>query len=449
MDKCFSKSVCNILKTAEQEMMNCHHPYVGTEHLLLSLLKTQKISSICYKYKLTYQKFKDELIKVMGMASKKSEVILYTPLLKLIIDKAYNRAYDDNKELDELYLFSALISEDDGIALRIMDNMNVDTDALVKEINKPHLIYELGVSLNDKVSDRVFLREKEINAIIEVLLRRNKNNPLLTGHSGVGKTAIVEELAKRISEGKVPSKLKDYEIVMINTSTLVAGTKYRGEFEARVNSLIKEVKNAKNIILFIDEIHTLVKTGASDGSIDAANILKPYLARNNISCIGATTINEYNKFIRNDKALNRRFSPILIKEPTYNQTLNILENTKKYYEKFHNVKISKQQIKMIVDMSNKYIKNRSEPDKSLEILDTICTKTKLINNTNNKDDLIKKLNNTKILYLKNKEFDKAIKVNSNIKKLLNRNSIYKVDNNTISNYFTQNNQSKSFGFKYN
>ena len=383
MDKCFSKSVCNILKTAEQEMMNCHHPYVGTEHLLLSLLKTQKISSICYKYKLTYQKFKDELIKVMGMASKKSEVILYTPLLKLIIDKAYNRAYDDNKELDELYLFSALISEDDGIALRIMDNMNVDIDALVKEINKPHLIYELGVSLNDKVSDRVFLREKEINAIIEVLLRRNKNNPLLTGHSGVGKTAIVEELAKRISEGKVPSKLKDYEIVMINTSTLVAGTKYRGEFEARFNSLINEVKNAKNIILFIDEIHTLVKTGASDGSIDAANILKPYLARGEIKVIGATTTEEYNTYIKKDPALARRFTQIKINEPTDADMEEILNKVKGNYEKYYNLKISKKIVNKIIEVSSKYLPNAYNPDKCIELLDKTCSK-KILSNFSNK-----------------------------------------------------------------
>ncbi len=399
MDKCFSKSVCNILKTAEQEMMNCHHPYVGTEHLLLSLLKTQKISSICYKYKLTYQNFKDELIKVMGMASKKSEAILYTPLLKLIIDKAYNKAYDDNKELDEIYLFSALTSSGDGIALRIMDNLDVDIDALVKEVNKPHLIYELGISLNDKVSDRVFLREKEINEIIEVLLRRNKNNPLLTGHSGVGKTAIVEELARRISEGDVPDKLKSYEIVMINTSVLVAGTKYRGEFEERVNMLIKEVMRAKNIILFIDEIHTLVKTGASDGSIDAANIFKPYLARGDIKIIGATTTEEYNTYIKKDPALVRRFTQIKISEPSNGDMVEILNKVKGNYEKYYSLKIGKKVISKIIDASSKYLPNAYNPDKCIELLDKTCSK-KVLSNFNDKngsrevreEDVIKALN---------------------------------------------------------
>ena len=246
MDKCFNNSVCNILKIAEKEMLDCHHPYVGTEHLLLSLLKNNNISNICYKFKLTYSSFKEELLKIIGRATKKSEVILYTPLLKLVIDKAYNKAYDEHKDMDEFYLLSALLSEQDGIALRIVDNMGVDIDALTKEINKPSLIYELGVSLNDKKCDNVYLREKEINEIMQILLRKNKNNPILIGHAGVGKTAVVEELAKRIKSGKVPDMLKNYEIILINTSTLIAGTKYRGEFESRVNNLIKEVKKCKN-----------------------------------------------------------------------------------------------------------------------------------------------------------------------------------------------------------
>ena len=347
-------------------------------------------------------------------------------------------------------LFIIFLEEGEGIGYSILNSLNINVKKLYSTILQKEKNINYGLYLNEtQIQNNLIGRENEINQIIEILLRKKKNNPVIIGEPGVGKTAIVEELTHRINNKKVPKELQNKKILSINISSLVSGTKYRGEFEEKLNNLICDIEKDKNTILFIDEIHTIVGAGVAEGAIDAANILKPYLARNNISCIGATTINEYNKFIRNDKALNRRFSPILIKEPTYNQTLNILENTKKYYEKFHNVKISKQQIKMIVDMSNKYIKNRSEPDKSLEILDTICTKTKLINNTNNKDDLIKKLNNTKILYLKNKEFDKAIKVNSNIKKLLNRNSIYKVDNNTISNYFTQNNQSKSFGFKYN
>ncbi len=386
MDKCFNNSVCNILKVAEKEMLDCHHPYVGTEHLLLSLLKNNNISNICYKFKLTYSSFKSELLKIIGKASKKSEVILYTPLLKLVIDKAYNKAYDEHKDMDEFYLLSALLSEQDGIALRIVDNMGVDIDALTKEINKPSLIYELGVSLNDRASDNVYLREKEINEIMQILLRKNKNNPILIGHAGVGKTAVVEELAKRIKSGKVPEMLKNYEIILINTSTLIAGTKYRGEFESRVNNLISEVKKCKNIILFIDEIHTIVKTGASDGSIDAANILKPYLARGEIKVIGATTTEEYNEYIKKDPALTRRFTPVIINEPNTKDMQYIMNKLKKSYEDYYHIKIDKKVLNYLIDLTNKYLPHLYNPDKSIELLDTVCAKKIL----DNKDKVLTK-----------------------------------------------------------
>lgn len=374
MDKCFNKSVCRILEIAEQEMLNCHHPYVGTEHLLLALLKNNNISEICIKYNLTYKNFKKELIKVIGMASKESVNILYTPLLKIVIENASKKANKEQKELDEFYLLSSLLNEQDGIALQIVSNMGVDTESLTNEINKPSLIYQLGVSLNEKESDRVYLRDKEINEVMEILLRKNKNNPLLIGHAGVGKTAIAYELAHMIKEGNVPDKLKNKEIVLINTSTLIAGTKYRGEFELRVNNLIKEVMKCKNIILFIDEIHTIVKTGASDGSIDAANILKPYLARGDIKIIGATTYEEYNEYIKKDSALVRRFTPVMVNEPSNKDMLTIMDKVKKNYESFYDLKINKNTIKYLIDNTDKYLPNLYNPDKCIEVLDTVCSK---------------------------------------------------------------------------
>ncbi len=374
MDKCFNKSVCRILEIAEQEMLNCHHPYVGTEHLLLALLKNNNISEICIKYNLTYKNFKKELIKVIGMASKESVNILYTPLLKIVIENASKKANKEQKELDEFYLLSSLLNEQDGIALQIVSNMGVDTESLTNEINKPSLIYQLGVSLNEKESDRVYLRDKEINEVMEILLRKNKNNPLLIGHAGVGKTAIAYELAHMIKEGNVPDKLKNKEIVLINTSTLIAGTKYRGEFELRVNNLIKEVMKCKNIILFIDEIHTIVKTGASDGSIDAANILKPYLARGDIKIIGATTYEEYNEYIKKDPALVRRFTPVMVNEPSNKDMLTIMDKVKKNYESFYDLKINKNTIKYLIDITDKYLPNLYNPDKCIEVLDTVCSK---------------------------------------------------------------------------
>lgn len=383
MDKCFNKSICNILKTAEKEMLNLRHPYVGTEHLLLSLLQLNKVKNICYKYKLTYDNFKKELLSIIGSATKKSEVILYTPLLNQVIDHAYNRALEEHNEFDEMYLLKSLFNESDGIALRIAQNMNVDTESLIKEINEPVLIGELGINLNETVKEEIFLRDKEIAEIMQILLRKNKNNPLLIGPSGVGKTAIIEELAFKIKNKMVPIKLQKYEIILINTSTLIAGTKYRGEFEERINNLIKEVKNAKNIILFIDEIHTLVKTGASDGSIDAGNILKPYLARGDIKVIGATTINEYNEYLKKDTALIRRFAPIMINEPSLKDMEYIINKVKTNYEKYYDLKIPVKTTNYLIKNCNKYFPNLYNPDKSIDILDTACSKKVLTNNNTN------------------------------------------------------------------
>lgn len=373
MDKCFNKDVCMILKSAEKEMLNLRHPYVGTEHLLLALLKRKDISDLCGKFKLTYAGFREALVNVIGCASKKSEFILYTPLLKKVIDEAQARANGDNKSLDDLYLFSSLFDENDGIALRIVSSMGIDSKELTKELGKPKILSGLGICLNDSVSDRIYLRDKEIDEIISVLLRKNKNNPLLVGKAGTGKSAIVYELARRINEGVVPDALKDMKIYLISTSSLVAGTKYRGEFEEKINNLISEVIRCKNIILFIDEIHTIVKTGSSEAGIDAANILKPYLARDDLKVIGATTTSEYNEYLKKDSAFLRRFAKIMINEPTNADMIKIMNKVKLVYEDYYNLKISKKVILSLVKYCDEYLPNSSNPDKCIDILDTTCS----------------------------------------------------------------------------
>lgn len=373
MDKCFNKDVCMILKSAEKEMLNLRHPYVGTEHLLLALLKRKDISDLCGKFKLTYAGFREALVNVIGCASKKSEFILYTPLLKKVIDEAQARANGDNKSLDDLYLFSSLFDENDGIALRIVSSMGIDPKELTKELGKPKILSSLGICLNDTVSDRIYLRDKEIDEIISVLLRKNKNNPLLVGKAGTGKSAIVYELARRINEGVVPDALKDMKIYLISTSSLVAGTKYRGEFEEKINNLISEVIRCKNIILFIDEIHTIVKTGSSEAGIDAANILKPYLARDDLKVIGATTTSEYNEYLKKDSAFLRRFAKIMINEPTNADMIKIMNKVKLVYEDYYNLKISKKVILSLVKYCDEYLPNSSNPDKCIDILDTTCS----------------------------------------------------------------------------
>ena len=377
MDKCFNKDVCMILKSAEGEMLNLRHPYVGTEHLLLALLKRDRVKKICYKFNLTYAGFRDELVRLIGQASKKSEVILYTPLLKLVIDNAYNKSYDEHKEMDVLYLLSSLFGESDGIALRVAYNMGVDTDALVKELDKPKILSSIGVCLTDKEIDKIYLRDKELDEVMEILLRKGKNNPLLVGDPGVGKTAIAYELARRIKCGNVPDRLKGKEVYLVRTSSLVSGTKYRGEFEERLNGLINEVIRNGNIILFIDEIHTIMKTGSSEAGVDGANILKPYLARNDLKIIGATTKREYDEYLKKDGAFARRFAKVIVNEPSLKDTVTILNKLKKSYEEFYNLKINSNVIKYLVDLCDKYLPNSYNPDKSIDILDTSLSKIAL------------------------------------------------------------------------
>lgn len=377
MDKCFNKDVCMILKSAEGEMLNLRHPYVGTEHLLLALLKRDRVKKICYKFNLTYAGFRDELVRLIGQASKKNEVILYTPLLKLVIDNAYNKSYDEHKEMDELYLLSSLFGESDGIALRVAYNMGVDTDALVKELDKPKILSSIGVCLTDKEIDKIYLRDKELDEVMEILLRKGKNNPILVGAPGVGKTAIAYELARRIKCGNVPDRLKGKEVYLVSTSSLVSGTKYRGEFEERVNGLINEVIRNGNIILFIDEIHTIMKTGSSEAGVDGANILKPYLARNDLKIIGATTKREYDEYLKKDGAFARRFAKVIVNEPSLKDTVTILNKLKKSYEDFYNLKINSNVIKYLVDLCDKYLPNSYNPDKSIDILDTSLSKIAL------------------------------------------------------------------------
>lgn len=409
MNKSFNYEVNKVLKEAEREMLELKHPYVGTEHLLLSLLKKPEIAQIAKKNNLTYELFRRELINVVGCSSKKSEVILYTPLLRLVIDTALNLAKEDNQELSAIHLMSSLISSDDGIALRILMGMNIDLEKLYRDlsITGTKTLDEIGQNLNKKSNHILVGREKELDNIIEILLRKNKNNPLLIGECGVGKSAIVYELARRIEAGEVPERLLGKQIISVDMASMLSNTKYRGEFETRLNNIIKEVMSAKNVILFIDEIHTIVKSGGGEGSIDAANILKPYLAYDDIKIIGATTINEYEKFIVKDKALSRRFERVMVVEPTKSDTINILRGVKTSYEEHHGVKISDENICDIVECAEKYIFTNHNPDKSLDVLDYVCSRVVLREREENR---VQKLNR----YLESKEYDKALKLKRNI-----------------------------------
>lgn len=406
----FNEEAQFILLKSREEMLELNHPYIGTEHLVLAILNAKtNLSKKLATYGLTYNNFKKEIITVIGKGTKKTPFYLYTPLLRKIMDNALLDAKDNNKgEVTVEHLFSSLLEEGEGIAIRILIGMHINLEELYEEFSnklikkqkrrrKKLLIEELGINLVEKAKnkklDPVIGREKEINRLIEILCRRTKNNPILIGEAGVGKTAIIEELASRIANKEVPINLEDKKIISLDMATVVSGTKYRGEFEERMQKILKEISDEGDIILFIDEIHTLVGAGGAEGAIDASNILKPALARGAIKCIGATTIQEYKKYIEQDKALDRRFQQITIEEPNKESTINILKKLKPIYEHYHHVTIPDDLLSKIVELTNKYIYNRHNPDKSIDILDEVSSMVSIKQTKNQKkiNDLKKEL----------------------------------------------------------
>ena len=413
----FSDEAKKILVNTRSEMVSLKHPYIGTEHLLLSILgSTNEISDRLNKNGIEYKKVRNEIIKIIGVGTTKSEYFLYTPLLRKVIETAALNK-EENEEVKTEDLFAAMIEEGEGIAVRILVSLGVTFenlyDVFVDKVfkdekpirKKKPLLDEMGYDLVESARkgnlDPVIGRDKEIKRVIEILSRRTKNNPILIGEAGVGKTAIAEELARMIVNGEVPWQLKNKRIISVDMASLVAGTKYRGEFEERLHKIIKELEGDPDTFLFIDEIHTLVGAGGAEGAIDASNIFKPALARGKLRCIGATTIDEYKKHIEGDSALARRFQNVLIEIPDKKLTKEILMNIKPIYESFHGVKVEEKMIDYVIELSNKYIYDRNEPDASIDILDEVCahvnlksdsksSKVVLINKKLN--DMIKKKN---------------------------------------------------------
>lgn len=419
----FTEEARKILVNAKIEMMELKHPYVGSEHLLLAILKDNNSVSLKLKqYNLDYKKFKEEIINIVGIGSEESNWTLYTPVLKRVLENAIIDSKENNNgDVTIEHLFSSLLEEGEGVAIRIMLGLNIDLDLLYSEFvykissskknkkNKKLLIDELGIDLTKKALDNsldpVVGREEEVKRVLEILSRRTKNNPLLIGEAGVGKTAIVEELSRLIVNKQVPLALQNKRIISLDMATSVAGTKYRGEFEDRMKKVLKEIEENDDIILFIDEIHTLVGAGGAEGAIDAANIFKPALARNCLRCIGATTTMEYKKYIEKDAALERRFQTVMVDAPNINTVKDILIKLRPIYEKYHLVKIDDEILELIVNLSEKYIYNRNEPDRSIDILDEVCASVSLkenndikkYNEINNQLEIIKKEKNEAII----------------------------------------------------
>jgi ATP-dependent Clp protease ATP-binding subunit ClpC len=392
----FNEETQKILVLAKKEMTDLMHPYVGSEHLLLAILKNKNnsITKKLINYGIDYKIFKDELIAKIGIGTEKNDWFLYTPLLKRVLENAIVDSKENNNGYVTVeHLFLSLLEEGEGIAIRILLGLGLDIDLVYNDIfkllpkNKANkrkeklMIEEYGADITQQAFegklDPVIGREDEVKRILEILSRRTKNNPILIGDAGVGKTAIVEELSRIIVNQDVNDKLKKKRIIAIDMASLVSGTKYRGEFEERIKSILKELEENEDIIIFIDEIHTLVGAGGAEGAIDASNIFKPALARGKIRLIGATTTMEYKKYIENDGALDRRLQKVIIDEPNKKQTLEILLKLKNIYESYHNVLITDDVIKKIVDLSEKYIYDRRYPDKAIDILDEVCAKVNL------------------------------------------------------------------------
>ncbi len=450
----FDEEAQKVLLMAKKEMADLRHPYVGTEHLLLAILhnKDLNITKVLSEYGITYEVYLKEITKVIGTGKESNNWFLFTPLLKRVIENATIDSREEKGLVSVERLFLALLAEGEGVANRVLMGMNIDIDALYDKFDNDLIcskksnsslkeLDEYAVNLNDlylnEGFDPVIGRDDVVERVLEILLRRSKNNPLLIGEAGVGKTAIVEEVVRRIVRGDVPKKLENVVVYSLSLSALVAGTRYRGEFEERINKIIKEVENNDNVVLFIDEIHTLVGAGGAEGAIDASNILKPYLARGKVRIIGATTKKEYSKFFEGDKAFDRRFQKIIVEEATLDKVLDILFNIRSVYEEYHNIKISDDVIKLIVSLSDRYITNNHFPDKAIDVLDEACSKMMMTQSGRDKkiSELTKKIKTMKQKkndYIVLHQFDEASKcreeqyqLEDKLNKLVNDNRGYK------------------------
>lgn len=443
----FSEEAQRVLVDAQKEMSELKHTYIGSEHLLLAILKNnQDLVNKFKKYKITYKSFKEELINLVGIGDNTPDLLLYSTTLKTILENVIIESRETGDEISVNELLLSLLNEGEGKAIRILLSLGVDINKLYSDISekrkikqkksKKLIVEELGVDLTKRAKnnelDPVIGRDIELNRVIEILSRRTKNNPLLIGEAGVGKTAIAEELARRIVSGNVPMPLKNKRIISVDMACTVAGTKYRGEFEERIKKMVKELEDNDDVIIFIDEIHTLVGAGGAEGAIDASNILKPALARGKLKLIGATTISEYKKFIEKDNALDRRFQKVFVEEPDKSNLKNILMNLKSIYEAYHGVKIEEKLIDKIIELSDRYIYDRCEPDKSIDILDEVCTKVSLKEAKEEKEiiklsDCLTKIQKEKNNAIINQNYDKAYSLKEDEEELQSKINKLKLD----------------------
>ena len=435
----FTNRAEKALELAAELAAEFGHNYIGTEHILYGLVKEGSgvASQVLNLQEVTSEKVAEAIEVLIGRGDpiEDETTIGFTPRSKRVIENAFIEARKLGSEfIGTEHLLIGIMREGDSVAVRIMMDLNVNPQKLYNEIlkvvneeesasgseksntskgrgsyNQTPTLNQFGGDLTKRARegklDPVIGRKKEIERVIEILSRRTKNNPCLIGEPGVGKTAVVEGLAEKIVAEDVPQMLKNKRVVSLDIASMVAGAKYRGDFEERIKKCLEEVKKAGDVILFIDEVHTIVGAGSAEGAVDAANILKPLLARGEVQVIGATTLNEYRKYIEKDSALERRFSPVTVGEPSQEETVEILKGIRDKYEAHHNVKITDEAIKASVELSTRYINDRFLPDKAIDLIDEAASKVKM--RTYTEPDSLKKLSD-KIAQL-DKEKEDAIR----------------------------------------
>ncbi len=402
----FTEKAIKVIMLAQEEARRLGHNFVGTEQILLGLIGegTGVAAKVLKSMGVNLKDARIEVEKIIGRGSGFVAVeIPFTPRAKRVLELSLEEARQlGHNYIGTEHLLLGLIREGEGVAARVLENLGVDLSKVRTQVirmlgetaevapggpsggrNKTPTLDEFGSNLTQLAKegklDPVVGRQKEIERVIQILGRRTKNNPVLIGEPGVGKTAIAEGLAQRIANTDIPDILEDKRVVTLDIGLLVAGTKYRGEFEERLKKIMDEIRSAANVILVIDEVHTLIGAGAAEGAIDAANILKPALARGELQCIGATTLNEYRKHIERDAALERRFQPVMVGEPSVDETIEILHGLRERYEQHHKLKISDEALLAAAKLSDRYISDRYLPDKAIDLIDEAGSRVRLIN----------------------------------------------------------------------
>ncbi|MEL6320160.1 MAG: ATP-dependent Clp protease ATP-binding subunit, partial [Cyanobacteria bacterium J06626_14] len=401
----FTEKAIKVIMLAQEEARRLGHNFVGTEQILLGLIGegTGVAAKVLKSMGVNLKDARIEVEKIIGRGSGFVAVeIPFTPRAKRVLELSLEEARQlGHNYIGTEHLLLGLIREGEGVAARVLENLGVDLSKVRTQVirmlgetaevsaggsqgrTKTPTLDEFGSNLTQMAGegklDPVVGRQKEIERVIQILGRRTKNNPVLIGEPGVGKTAIAEGLAQRISNGDIPDILEEKRVVTLDIGLLVAGTKYRGEFEERLKKIMDEIRQAGNVILVIDEVHTLIGAGAAEGAIDAANILKPALARGELQCIGATTLDEYRKHIERDAALERRFQPVMVGEPSVDETIEILHGLRDRYEQHHKLKILDESLEAAAKLSDRYISDRYLPDKAIDLIDEAGSRVRLIN----------------------------------------------------------------------